>query len=249
MMQAIEAEIRKGRRRFDALVVLGLAALVVLWAANMNVRTADERASGYDALRYGLPIMHAVVMPLGMAALASRRFDMETKGENCKLLFTLQEPGSLFAAKAVMLTADNALLVAAELAGMLLTGLAKGFTVPPHMSDMGWLALCTLAVNEMLLMLFLLLSVRSRTQLAALGSGVIASLLSVFSAYMPRSFALLMPWGWYVPLSCVGMDWDPKTRICTFFDIAPDVPLLLAAAVLALLFAALARRAICRREM
>lgn len=249
MMRAIEAEIRKGWRRLDALAVLGLAAFVVLWASNMNVRTADERASGYDALRYGLPIMHAVVMPLGMAALASRRFDMETKGENCKLLFTLQEPGSLLAAKAVLLTADNALLTAAEITGVLLTGRMKGFTVPPCAGDMAWLALCTLAVNEMLLMLFLLLSVRSRTQLVTLGGGVIASLLGVFSAYMPRSFALLMPWGWFVPLSCVGMDWDRTTRICTFFDTAPDIPLLLATAALALLFAALARRAICRREM
>ena len=98
-------------------------------------------------------------------------------------------------------------------------------------------------------MLFFTLSVRGRTQLTALGGGVIASLLGVFSAYMPEKLMLLMPWGWYIPLSPMRMDWDADTRICTFFPAARSVPLLLCAAVLALLFGALARRSICRREM
>ena len=196
MRRVLEAELRKGRRRHDAAVLLALALFVVLWAANMNMRTEDALASGYDSLLYGLPIMHTVVMPLGMAVLASRRFDMETKGENCKLLFTLQTPGSLFAAKAAVLTAHNALLVALVLAGALLSGRLKGFTAPLRAGDWAWLALGTLAVNEMLLMLFLALSAWGRTQLPALGGGVIASLLGVFSAYMPQELALLMPWGW-----------------------------------------------------
>ena len=249
MSQALMAELRKGRRRHDAAVILALALFVVLWAANMNMRTEDALASGYDALIYGLPIMHTVVMPLGMAVLASRRFDMETQGENCKLLFTLQEPDSLFFAKAAVLTAQNALLVGLELAGALLTGRAKGFTASPRAGDWAWLALGALAVNEMLLMLFFALSVRGRTQLPALGGGVIASLLGVFSAYMPEHFMLLMPWGWYVPLSPMRMDWDAQTRICTFIPAGRSVPLLLCAAALAMVFGALARRSIGRREM
>lgn len=249
MRRALEAELRKGRRRHDAAVILALALFVVLWAANMNMRTEDALASGYDALLYGLPVMHTVVMPLGMAVLASRRFDMETQGENCKLLFTLQTPGSLFGAKAAVLTAQNALLVGLELVGALLVGLAKGFTASPRAGDWAWLALGTLAVNEMLLMLFFTLSAWRRTQLPALGSGVIASLLGVFSAYMPQELALLMPWGWYVPLSPVWMEWDARTRICTFFPAARSVPLLLCAVALALLLGVLARRVICRREM
>ena len=249
MRRALEAELRKGRRRHEAAVILALALFVVLWAANMNMRTEDALATGYDALLYGLPIMHTVVMPLGMAVLASRRFDMETQGENCKLLFTLQEPGSLFWAKATVLTAENALLVGLELAGALLVGRAKGFTASPPAEDWAWLAFGTLAVNGMLLMLFFTLSVRGRTQLTALGGGVIASLLGVFSAYMPEKLMLLMPWGWYVPLSPMRMDWDAQTRICTFIPDARSVPLLLCAAALALVFGALARRSICGREM
>lgn len=248
MRRAIAAELRKGRRRHDGAVVLALGLFVVLWAANMDMRTEDALASGYDALLYGLPVMHTVVTPLGMAVLASRRFDMEAKGENCRLLFTLQEPGSLFAAKTLVLTAQSALLVGLELAGALLVGRVKGFTAPLRAGDWAWLALGTLAVNELLLMLFLALSAWGRTQIPALGGGVIASLLGVFSAYMPREFMLLAPWSWTALLSPVRMEWDAQTRICTFFPAERSVPLLLAAAALALLLGALARRAICGRE-
>ena len=129
MLSAIRAERLKARRRHDLLLATGIALSVLLWASNMEMRTEDALASGYDAMLYAIPVMHTTVMPLGMAALC-----------------------------------------------------------------------------------------------------------------------FLMPWSYYLPLSNMAMNWDRATRICTFVPLAPGALPLLLSAVLAALFAALACRAIGRRE-
>ena len=65
-------ECRKARRRHDVPVTIGIALLVLLWAgANYEMDTAQELATGYSAMYYAIPVMNAVVMPVGMATLAS----------------------------------------------------------------------------------------------------------------------------------------------------------------------------------
>ena len=49
-----------------------------------------------------------------MATLASRIWDVETKGESCKLLFTLQSRGSLFWDKVALGLAENLAVCAIE---------------------------------------------------------------------------------------------------------------------------------------
>lgn len=248
MLSAIRAERLKARRRHDLLLATGIALSVLLWASNMEMRTEDALASGYDAMLYAIPVMHTTVMPLGMAALASRLWDMETKGRSCRLLFTAQQRGHLFAAKALRLLAQDAWIVLLEGAGFFALGALRGFTRLPAAGQVAWLLLSTFAVNAMLLFLQLLLAVRSDTQLLPLSLGMAGSLLGLFSAFMPPALCFLMPWSYYLPLSNMAMDWDRATRICTFVPLAPGALPLLLSAVLAALFAALACRAIGRRE-
>ncbi len=56
-------------------------------------------------------------MPLAMAILASRLWDVEVKGCTPKLLYTLQSRRSLFAAKAALGLAEIFLIVTLEAAG------------------------------------------------------------------------------------------------------------------------------------
>ena len=66
-----------------------------------SLLTLEKLANGYSALLYSLPIIEAILMPVLMAVLASRLWDMEIKGNTAKLLYTLQSRRSLFAGKAV----------------------------------------------------------------------------------------------------------------------------------------------------
>lgn len=69
-------------------------------------------------------------MPLAMAILASRLWDVEVKGCTPKLLYTLQSRRSLFAAKAALGLAEIFLIVTLEAAGAPLIGHLQHYTQP-----------------------------------------------------------------------------------------------------------------------
>ena len=53
-------------------------------------RTLAQAADAYSRLLFVLPLVHAVVMPVSAAVLASRLWDCETWADSFKLLYTLQ---------------------------------------------------------------------------------------------------------------------------------------------------------------
>ena len=99
MYTSIRAELQKARRRHDLIVCLLVPVMALLWCQSAAPTGADELASAYSALFYSLPIINTILMPLAMAILASRLWDVEVKGCTPKLLYTLQSRRSLFAAK------------------------------------------------------------------------------------------------------------------------------------------------------
>ena len=69
---------------------MGVALVVILWVgATYEIESETDRARCFTMLFYAVPLLNTIVMPLGMAALASRLWDCETKGESCKRLLTL----------------------------------------------------------------------------------------------------------------------------------------------------------------
>ena len=99
MYTSIRAELQKARRRHDLIVCLLVPVMALLWCQSAAPTGADELASAYSALFYSLPIINTILMPLAMAILASRLWDVEVKGCTPKLLYTLQSRRSLFAAR------------------------------------------------------------------------------------------------------------------------------------------------------
>ena len=85
MYTSIRAELQKARRRHDLIVCLLVPVMALLWCQSAAPTGADELASAYSALFYSLPIINTILMPLAMAILASRLWDVEVKGctPNC----------------------------------------------------------------------------------------------------------------------------------------------------------------------
>ena len=122
MGKALHAELQKARRRHDLLICLAVPVVVYLWAGAAAPTGADELANAYSALLYALPVLNAILMPIVMALIASRLWDMEVKGSTTKLLYTLQSRRSLFAGKALLGTGEVLLMVTLEMAVSILLG-------------------------------------------------------------------------------------------------------------------------------
>lgn len=240
MYTSIRAELQKARRRHDLIVCLLVPVMALLWCQSAAPTGADELASAYSALFYSLPIINTILMPLAMAILASRLWDVEVKGCTPKLLYTLQSRRSLFAAKAALGLAEIFLIVTLEAAGAPLIGHLQHYTQPyPAAGQAAYLWGCTFAVDCMIFFSELLLTVLLANPLPALCVGILGTLLGLFSAFMPAWVGYFVPWGYFIPLNTYRIaDWDHK--VVTYMIVPFQWPLLVATVVLAgiLFFAA-----------
>ncbi|MDO4173323.1 MAG: ABC transporter permease [Eubacteriales bacterium] len=209
MRSLFRAELRKAHRRHDLLVILLIAAVVVFLSCGNH---HPDPAAGYSALFYAMPIMNALIMSTGMAVLASRIWDVETRGNTCKLLFTLQTRSSLYVAKALLGILEIALIGLLECIAVAAVGAFKGYTEPLEPSQLIWLFVCTFAVSLLLFFFSFALCLYFPSQVPALAFGLAGSLVGLFSGFMPRICCYFIPWGYFIPLSAMETGWNPETR-------------------------------------
>ena len=112
-------------------------------------------------------------MPIVMALIASRLWDMEVKGSTTKLLYTLQSRRSLFAGKALLGTGEVLLMVTLEMAVSILLGRVQGYTEAFPAEPFVYTGICTLAVDVMLFFSELLLMLIFDNPLPALCVGIV----------------------------------------------------------------------------
>ena len=242
MLSALHAEFQKAHRRHDLAICLVVPVVVFLWTGRLTSTDPEELANAYSALLYALPVLNAILMPVVMALLASRLWDIEVKGSTTKLLYTLQSRRSLFAAKAALGLAEIFLIVTLEAAGAPLIGHLQHYTQPyPAAGQAAYLWGCTFAVDCMIFFSELLLTVLLANPLPALCVGILGTLLGLFSAFMPAWVGYFVPWGYFIPLNTYRIaNWDQASKVVTYMIVPFQWPLLVATVVLAgiLFFAA-----------
>ena len=195
-MTAFFTELQKARRRHDLLICLAVPVVVYLWAGAAAPTGADELANAYSALLFALPVLNAILMPIVMALIASRLWDMEVKGSTTKLLYTLQSRRSLFAGKALLGTGEVLLMVTLEMAVSILLGRVQGYTEAFPAEPFVYTGICTLAVDVMLFFSELLL-------------------MLIFDNPLPALCVCIV--GYFVPLSCYEVSyWDQATHTVTY---------------------------------
>lgn len=248
-MRTLCAELKKSRRRHNTLVAACISLFVLLWATQTGGTGEERLEQGYSGLFYAVPVMNTVVMPLGTAVLASRLWDLESKEKSCRQLLTLQSRGALFLGKAAVALLQILLIGILESAGILALGKHGGFTEALDWKQFWWLAVNTLAVNAMLFFLWLLLSIRFDNQVPTLTAGMVGSLSGLFAAFMPPMVSYIMPWGYYIPLSAIRMDWNRETRITRFYPTPYPVWLLILTVAFAALFGVMAWETLKHKEV
>ena len=157
---AFRAELQKAHRRHDFLLCLLVPLILVLWVGGLSPTSPEELANGYSALFYSVPVIEAILLPVMMAVLASRLWDIEVKGSTAKLLYTLQSRRSLFAGKALFGALEVLLLTVLMLGPLPLLGKLHHYTEVFPFGQFVYLFICTLAVCLMLF--FGGLAIRSR---------------------------------------------------------------------------------------
>lgn len=99
-MKLLALEFCKCRRRKLTLVCAGLLAAQLLWfGVYLTRQDAEALAQGWMLLLYNLAMVDAIMLPIGVAVIASRSCELEHRGHTLKLLETAVTPGRLYAAK------------------------------------------------------------------------------------------------------------------------------------------------------
>ena len=187
-MAAFRAELQKAHRRHDLALCLLIPGIVVLWVGGLAPADPEELANGYSALLYSLPVIEAILMPVMMAVLASRLWDMEV------LLVTVL-----------------------ELACVPVLGRVHGYTEAFPTGQLVYLFVCTLTVDTMLFFGEFLLMLWMGNPLPALCVGIVGALVGLFSAFMPPLASYFVPFGYYIPLSAYEVaNWDKATHTVTY---------------------------------
>ena len=250
MLSALHAEFQKAHRRHDLAICLVVPVVVFLWTGRLTSNDPEELANAYSALLYALPVLNAILMPVVMALLASRLWDIEVKGSTTKLLYTLQSRRSLFAAKAAFGIGEVVLMVTLEMGAAVLLGCTQHYTEALPVGQLFYLGGCTLAVNVMLYLSELLLMLAWENPLPALCVSIVGALVGLFSAFMPPIVSYFVPWGYFEPLSAYEVaEWNRETHFVRYDTHPWNWVLLLFTAALGLAFFALAWRRVQREEV
>lgn len=238
MWREWKTEWMKVRYRKIGLIVLAFLGLIVLWVSWILSRNdIEELTDGYQMLFMNLPLIDTILMPTMIAMLGSRLCDVEVKGDTLKLLCTMEKKGRLFDMKLLTGAFYLAVFVLLQTVQIFLTGRLYGF---PGTAEPVWyvyFALQIYPVSMLILLLQVILSFFYENQILPLAAGLFGSFVGLFSWFFPNSnpLKILFLWAYYSELGFMAQDWDPATRISTFYDTPFPFPML--CLILALLLA------------
>lgn len=128
MLSALHAEFQKAHRRHDLAICLVVPVVVFLWTGRLTSNDPEELANAYSALLYALPVLNAILMPVVMALLASRLWDIEVKGSTTKLLYTRKAAAACLRPRRPFGIGEVVLMVALEMGAAVLLGCTQHYT-------------------------------------------------------------------------------------------------------------------------
>ena len=249
-MKLLRLEFFKCRRRKIVPMCAAVLAVELLWmGAYLTRQDGEDLRQGWLLLLYNLAMIDAVVLPISVAALASRNCELEHKGTTLKLLETMASPKSLYAAKLSWGAIVLAALLVLRTGIFIFMGAAARFPGGIPWGRFGIFTAASWAVSMMVYALQQGLSLRFANQAAALVCGIAGSFLGILSMLFPPALIRCVPWGYYGLLALVGMEWDEATRVTAFYWKRPDPTDLLLLCLWAALFLAAGRILFLRKEV
>ena len=236
LLRCIRAENRKLRRSPIWLLFLAVPAISAVYGTfnyNMNLEILTH---GWYDLWTQYTLFYAIFFfaPL-IGVYAAYLWRLEHRGHNWNLIMTAPvRPFFLYFAKFCVVT-KMAVLTQGWMLALFIIGGKCGAKLPGFPPPE--------------IVLWLLLSIRFDNQVPTLAAGMVGSLSGLFAAFIPSLVSYFLPWGYYIPLSAIRMDWNRETRIVRYYPAPYPVWLLALTAAFGALFAALAWETLKRKEV
>ena len=250
MIKSLKTELQKLKYRRLPLLLLGFLMLVFFWLlvtllGNKSVSLSD----GYFSVLYQLPIMNTLLMPLFIAVLASRIWDIEHKGNSLKLLCTLQKREYLYDAKSLIGIFLCFVVSLGECLLLPLLGRLLHFTQTFPAIHVLLLLITTFITSIFLYFLQEIISFLFENQVVALAAGLIGSFFGLFSIFFARGFQQFVLWSYYSLLQTIGMNWDSTTRDISYTEVPLSLSHLLLLCLFTLLLAVAGKKLFHRKEI
>lgn len=249
-MRLIGMEFFKCRRRQVPLICLALIAAQLLWmGVSISRMELEEMSDGWKLLLHSLTVIDAVMLPLTVAAIASRSCELEHRGHTLKLLETVRTPGALFDAKLAWGAVWIALLLLGREIVLTVYCLCTGFPLSVPWGRLALHLLFSFAVSLTIYVLQESLSLLFANQAVALVAGIFGSFVGLFTLFFPPAVQRLVLWSYYGVLALTVQDWNAATRVTHFYWLEPNWPGLGLLAVWFLLLLAVGRSLFVRKEV
>lgn len=215
-MITLQMEWKKIKRKKIGLTMCALMGIQFAWLfwASRNP-SEKELLQGWLSSLHTQPLLCAIMMSTVMSVLASRLADIEHKGNTYKQLKTLRTAGALYHAKVLCGFLFILAMTAADYLFLLALGYVHGYVGNPspkaYLLSFTFQTACCLS----LYLLQLDLSLLFFNQMIPLVVGLCGSMLGVILMYL-KTYSFL-PWGGFLSSAIVMMDWNPDTRIVTYY--------------------------------
>lgn len=217
-MKHLLLELQKQKGRFHSLLFLSILAITYCSTiTNKNLNALCDQ--GWLVLFYNQPIENSMFLPIVIALFASSHMDIEHVGNMWKHLYTFVTPYQLFFTKLLYGGIQIFIFCCLQIGVFFLIGKQNGFTGSPDFTSILYYFTNTLLVSLVLFLLHLLLSFLAGNQALSLCIGLAGSFYGLFALFLPKGIAELLPWGLYGSGLFIGMDYDPATRISTYYHI------------------------------
>ena len=214
----IELKKIKGRKIGLAVIVNLAVQLVWLMACVRPPLSAKDLEDGYQFLLINLPTLNMIFFPLLMAMIASRCCEIEQKGNNLKLLYTMMDRKKLFDLKFLIGFRYILFIFVSQVAMVLVLAKIIGFTARTPWFDCIWIPLTGFIMNIAVYLLQEILSFWFENQMIPLAIGLFGSFFGIMSVFIPQIRELGF-WSFYLLLGTVNMSWDVETKITTYYTI------------------------------
>lgn len=180
--------------------------------------TEADLANGYNMVLIDLPVLNTIFFPLLIAMIASRICEIEHKGNNLKLLYTMIDRKKLFDIK--FLIGVRYIMFIALVQFILIFAVAKivGFTTAPPLFHCVWISMSCILMNIALFLMQEIGSFWFENQMIPLAIGLFGSFFGIMSLFIQEVREISL-WASYLMLGTINMNWDSETGITTYYEL------------------------------
>lgn len=219
MIRLLHTEFLKLKHKYILLTATAMIGFQIIWLLFASYRHMDSStlAVGWISNLYQFPLLNTLLLPTFLALLASRISDVEHRENTFKNLLLYQSGQTLFTSKAMCGIVIILLMHIIQFSFMLLCGYLFHFTDTFKGIAYMQYFITTFLVSLTIFLLQLDLSLYFSNQVIPFIVGLSGSMFGIVLMLMPWHYQAICPWGGYISLIPVLIEWNEKTQTTSYY--------------------------------